>query len=283
VNNSGQVVGGNFIANSNHAFLYAQGQITDLGTFGGESEAHGINDKGQITGYSYYTDNSQGHAFLYENGQLNDIGTLPGDTAAFGNAINANGAITGDSYSETGLGGHAFIYTNGQMTDLGVLPGFDNSEGLAINAKGEVAGSVSRYSDSTGLQYVHPFLYSGGHMIDLGTLGGERGMAYGINDSGQAVGSFEDQKGAYNAFLYSDGNMVDLNALIAGNPGWRLEEAVAINNSGLILVNGSGPTAGLYTHALILTPTAVPLPGAVWLFGSILTGLNLLAKRLKKA
>ncbi len=53
--------------------------------------------------------------------------------------------------------------------------------------------------------------------------------------------------------------------------GWELNGATAINDLGQI--TGSGTHNGL-TRAFLLTPAAIPVPAAVWLFGS---GLCLLA------
>src|SRR5215207_10175943 len=65
---------------NSHAFLYdSTNGMKDLGTLGGtNSYAYGINDSGQVVGYSD-TANSGPHAFLYDstNG-MKDLGTLGG-------------------------------------------------------------------------------------------------------------------------------------------------------------------------------------------------------------
>ncbi len=60
--------------------------MTDLGDLGGEeSFAKGINDDGQVVGYS---DASAGilspHAFVYSGGTMTDLGTLPGGSYSYG-------------------------------------------------------------------------------------------------------------------------------------------------------------------------------------------------------
>jgi probable HAF family extracellular repeat protein len=76
INNNGQIVGySETLASFNtggfdgqrHAFLYSGGTMKDLGTLGGVfSEAYGINDKGQIVGFSNPAVNSaRKAAFLY--------------------------------------------------------------------------------------------------------------------------------------------------------------------------------------------------------------------------
>ena len=63
INDSGQVTGNA----GNHAFLYSEGVMADLGTLPGGygSGGYGINDSGQVTGMSSTGDEGGGHAFLY--------------------------------------------------------------------------------------------------------------------------------------------------------------------------------------------------------------------------
>src|SRR6516162_6587597 len=50
--------------------------MTDLGTLGGSrSFAFGINDQGQVVGYSYLPDGTY-HAFLWQGGVLTDLNSL---------------------------------------------------------------------------------------------------------------------------------------------------------------------------------------------------------------
>ena len=143
INDAGQITGnsdvydadGNYLGQ--HAFLYSNGQMIDLGTLGtdpngvGFSSAAAINGAGQVAGNSDVYDadgNYLGqHAFLYSNGQMTDLGTLGTDPNGVGfssaAAINGAGQVAGNSdvYDADGnyLGQHAFLYSNGQMTDLG--------------------------------------------------------------------------------------------------------------------------------------------------------------------
>jgi probable HAF family extracellular repeat protein len=128
--------------------------ITDLGALsaGGDSQGWGIDESGQVTGYSWTPEiPNLGHAFLYSEGKMSDLGTLPGGVVSVGYAINTGGnherRVHGDSiqvtgYSGTQDGNHAFLYSNGAMSDLGTLPnlGTQNSysTGIAINVSGQV-------------------------------------------------------------------------------------------------------------------------------------------------
>ena len=63
-----------------HAFIWnSSSGLTDLGTLGGDtSYALGINDSGEVVGYSYLADNVTRHAFIWtaSDGMV-DLGTLP--------------------------------------------------------------------------------------------------------------------------------------------------------------------------------------------------------------
>ena len=80
-------------------FASEQYQIIDLGTLDGtETEAHLINNRGQVVGGSTLEGEYGPHAFLWEKGVMTDLGTLPGGDYSFAYAINERGQIVG--YSE---------------------------------------------------------------------------------------------------------------------------------------------------------------------------------------
>jgi probable HAF family extracellular repeat protein len=110
INASGQVVGWSYTFSDQHAFLYTNGAMTDLGTLGGTSSAaHGINASGQVVGEATTTPMQfLYHAFLYSNGTMTDLGTLGGNVShAYG--INASGQVAGNSYTPSAQI-HAFLY-----------------------------------------------------------------------------------------------------------------------------------------------------------------------------
>lgn len=274
INNKGEVTGYSVTsAGQEHAFIYSNGEMTDLGTFGPlsplshytGSTGYGINNGGQVAGYSVTPTSFVEHAFLYSNGQMMDLGTL-GGAYSQGIAINDRGQVTG--WSDTSTGGRdAFLYTHGQLIDLG--PG----AGYGINNRGQVTGSDGQ----------NAFLYSGGQMINLGpgagtainnrgqVIGGTTsdevflygngqmidlgidGDALAINDKGQIVGYFFNTP--FPAFLYSNGEAVNLNSLIDPALGIKLFQATGINDSGEIVANGRGPSGD---HAFLLTPVPEP-------------------------
>jgi len=196
INAAGDAVGDSQLANGlTHATLWSNGQVIDLGTLpgGATSYATGINDAGQITGWSDTVQSGTtfprpDHAFIYANGQMTDLGNISaiGQFANYshGIAINAAGEVTGWSVTDE-FETHAFLYTAGQMNDLGTLGGSE-SRGRAINGLGEVVGWSFVPNDAAA----HAFLMSGGPMTDLGAVSGSNNSyAIGINDSGTIIGN----------------------------------------------------------------------------------------------
>jgi len=166
--------------------------MTDLGTAHdiNYSEAYGINDSGQVVGWSDAT-NWQ-HAFLYSNGTMTDLGTLGGRTSVAWD-INDSGQAVGRAETAAEVD-HAFLYSNGTMSDLGT-PGDYQSGANAINDSGQVVGWAQTASG------MHGFLHSNGTRTELGTLGGWSSWAFGINNSGQVVGTADTASGETHAFL----------------------------------------------------------------------------------
>lgn len=229
-----------------HAFLKNGTALTDLGTLGGrDSQALGINSRGEVVGVSSVASGDR-HAFRDIGGKMTDLGTLPKGSYSTADAINDRGVIAGTSDSGN-LAQHAVIWRGGAITDLGTLPGGHNSHAFAIDGRGDVVGFAD---DARGES--HAFLYSGGHMQDLGDLGQDPTRADDINDRGQVVGSSGLTEYIRHAFLWQNGKMSDLNDLIAADSPWRLEEAYAINNGGLILCTGA--QEDLKRHLLLLVP-----------------------------
>ena len=77
------------------------------------------------------------------------------------------------------------------------------------------------------------------------------------------------------AFIWdSESQITDLNDLLINGDGWTLQTASDINDNGQIV--GSAIFGG-QTRAFLLNP--VPVPAAVWLFGSGLIGLIGLARK----
>ena len=92
---------------ANHAFLWQNDAITDLGTPSGDllSAALGINDRGEIVGTSIDAKSSP-RAVLSENGVPFDLNTLATNASGLhlqlAESINAQGEIVGYRQTSTG-------------------------------------------------------------------------------------------------------------------------------------------------------------------------------------
>lgn len=119
INDVGQIVGDDYIESEmvTHAVMWDNGTITDLGILGSKANgayysiARGINNKGQIVGYSDIKSGVQ-HAFLWQNGVMTDLNTL-GGTRSYAYGINNAGQIVGSS--DTDSDRHAFKWNDGTI------------------------------------------------------------------------------------------------------------------------------------------------------------------------
>jgi len=253
MNSSGQVVGRYLSENwTDNAYLWENGQRTDLGYFGGISSfASDINEAGQIVG-KFNTTKEKWFPFLWQNGEMINLGTLGYDAAA-AHGINNQGQVVG--YSGLALHvTHAFQWENGKMIDLGTLPGFNGSTAYDINDSGQAVG----YSSNSLTKQQHATLWSNGQITDLGTLGGNLSGATAINNKGQVVGfgTTTGNGGLNHGFIWEDGKMADLNSLIIKNPedpAWFLQEVSGINDRGQIVGRGINSATGK-NHAFLLNP-----------------------------
>ncbi len=234
------------------ATVWRNGQILDLGTFGGSfSLPNAINDRGQAAGGAENTipdpfnfgsllglpSPTQWHATVWQHGSMQDLGTLGDGLDSFAQFVNQRGQAAGISFTnsivnpETGIPTvDPFFWENGQMVDVGTLGGAFGTVS-ALNNRGQVTGTSDVTRDET---VFHAFLWERGQLQDLGTFGGDFSFAHWIDDSGEVVGGATTRNnGLLRAARWKDGHVTNLGTL-NGDP---CSFAVGSNSRGQIVGN----------------------------------------------
>jgi probable HAF family extracellular repeat protein len=170
ISNTGQIVGETYAPSLGNATSWKNGVATDLGGLVGfySSAANGVNDFGQIVGWSTTDIGCYGgpkcmHAVLWtQTGTINDLGTLGSDSDSAASKINLFGLVIGSSgntYAASTIGdnndrdqgpleviGRPFIWSQRRgMQDLNTLiragSGWILISVSDINVWGQIVGS----------------------------------------------------------------------------------------------------------------------------------------------
>lgn len=192
--------------NFTHAFYWSltSNSGMDLGVFGtgSNSAGEGVNDKGDVVGWSEIAPNGAHHGFISIAGAaLQDIGTLdPSNASAWVNAyaVNNSDQVVGAAEGTDGAQ-HAFLW-DGAMHDLGFAG--DNTQALGISGDGgTVMGS---YTDASGNDRTWIWHTGDAKPHDLGIFAGTSVFPTHMNAGGQISGFVIDpSSGGYRGFVYS--------------------------------------------------------------------------------
>jgi probable HAF family extracellular repeat protein len=291
INDEGQILGySRFPIFGYRSFVYEDGVITELGTLARtETLAQKINSNGTVVGYtrSY---SSIRRAFVWtREGGMEPL--VPGLYESWANDINDSGDIVGNSIAVSGGYIRGFFHRAGRfellpipsqatsswasaINDDGVIVGYGNwasspylnpakwVNGVVSNMTGYLysfPSSINADGTIVGMTWGHyyplterPVAWIKGNYTELAAGPTGVGGCHDVNDVGMIVGWVYDS--SYNnryGTVWRDGQITVLDSLQGPSRSFRLQRAVAINNSGKIVGTGTlnGKSVGV-----LLTP-----------------------------
>jgi probable HAF family extracellular repeat protein len=281
-----------------NAVAQASYRVTDLGTEGNDNMAcaMSVNNQGWteiMAGSlppgqqdSIFGQLLSGRALIDVDGFKLDLGTLGGPNSWMNwGEINDIGQIVGFSETDVpdpngedvcGFGTHLtcrpFLWQYFHISALPTLGG-NNGQASAINDSGQIAGFAENTTVDSGCppnRIELPVLWEHGKVQPLPTVDGDPdGVAFWINDRGQAVGESRDCSGAIiHAVLWENGTAFPLPDLGGG------AIAQGINNQGLIVGTVGSPDGTTQYGALWQNRALTNLGTLPGDFGGEASGIN---------
>lgn len=198
-NDRGDVVGA-FVSDDGltHGFLWSQGVLTTLDFPGANfTRAFGVNQGRVVVGEWAVLDDSGNTiaygGFLWQHGVFTDAKFFPGAGIGAPLGINEKGDLVGGWFTDFASPDlHGFIYSGGNFVSFDVpFDGGTQTQPNDINEYGQIVGM---YLDPDGAN--HGFLKVGDQFVAIDYPGAAATTAWGINASGQIVGTHYDDLAA---------------------------------------------------------------------------------------
>jgi probable HAF family extracellular repeat protein len=247
-------------------FLWEFPKMRALPTLGGNNgQASSINNRGQIVGFAEngaldptctagITNNRIALPAKWENGAVKPLPLVTGDFDGTAFWINDMGQAVGYS-------GNCLVATHGASWEHGVVSTLqDLGNGAiaqSINNRGQIVGQIGSADGSTSIGGVWLNGKDGPVTGIVLPQGDAIGLASGINDQGQVVGSTLDSKFNWShAFIWQDNVLTTLDKLFPASANLNPVMGNKINDRGQIsgmAIVISGPHKN-EIHAFLATP-----------------------------
>jgi probable HAF family extracellular repeat protein len=248
-------------------FLWEFPKMRALPTLGGNNgQASSINNRGQIVGFAEngaldptctagITNNRIALPAKWENGNVKPLPLVTGDFDGDAFWINDMGQAVGYS-------GNCLVATHGASWEHGVVSTLqDLGNGAiaqSINNRGQIAGQIGSADGSTSIGGVWLNGKDGPVTGIVLPPGDAIGLASGINDEGQVVGSTLDPKFNWShAFIWQDNVLTTLDKVFPASANLNPVMGNKINDRGQIsgmAIVMSGPHKN-EIHAFLATPS----------------------------
>jgi len=215
----------------NYELLVPPGSVAAIAT--------GITSTGEIVG-AYGDTSGVVHGFIDNAGTFTSV-DFPGATGTAVFQMNASGIIVG-GYTDTTGNDHGFVDNAGTFTSIDYPGTTSGTEATGIDSAGDIVGS---WSSSTAPVTGNGFLLSGGVFTPINFPAAATTTAFGINDSGEISGYFQDAAMTYHGFIFANGNWSQID--VAGASGTQLAQIKNNHNITGIYFDSS---VGMETHGL---------------------------------
>lgn len=224
------------------------------------SEAYGVNDVGEIVGWSLSPTIAFG-GFVFDGTGYTEfiIGSAPAglnNTQALG--INAAGQIVGTVVDFAGQRG---FLKDGANIDTFAAPGSTATLATGINNLEEIVGTFVSAIGSA----LHGFIFNGTTFATIDVPGALHTLAWGINDRGQIVGWFTDSDSREHGFVFEGGVFTTFDV-----PGATTLTARGIDACGRVVgtfIDTQGVAHGYLKDGKKFTTIDVPAAGGTWVNG----------------
>jgi uncharacterized membrane protein len=214
--------------------LAADYSFVSINVPGGDyTEAHGINERGDIVGLYYTAADGVSHGFLLRKGVFTTI-DVPGAAETLGaRGINSRGDIVG-GFTDSAFVLHGYLLSDGRFTQIDV-PGASGNGASRINDAGDVMG---HYFDAVGNH--RGYIRKDGKFSDVRVPGGTTVTVRDAQDNGRVlVGTvILNQDGGFHGFRRSRAGELEL----IEYPG------LSVPCSGLRSINQRGDIVGGFAY-----------------------------------